>query len=68
MKYAQWEHWKHPRTKKWDGHSHKNGRVLFASRQGYNREHDLLRAIEATAGMGGLSARVEFKDRVRSPK
>jgi hypothetical protein len=64
---AKWQHWKNPRTKKWDGQSHKKGRVLFFSRQGYNRERDCLDAIESSSG-SRESTLVEFKDRVRSPK
>lgn len=67
MKRAKWEHWKHPKTGKWDGHSHKAGRVLHASRQGYNRERDCLDAIESSSG-SRESTRIEFKDRVRSPR
>jgi len=67
MKRAKWEHWKHPNTGKWDGHSHKNGQVLHASRQGYNREWDCLNAIECSSG-SRESTRIEFKDRVKSPR
>lgn len=64
---AKWEHWKNPRTKKWDGHSYKNGYVLHASRQGYNNEADCLDAIEATSG-SRESKRIEFKFRHVSRK
>lgn len=65
MKRAKWQHWKHPTTGLWDGHSYKNGHISFASRQGYRREGELLNAIEAASG-SRESTRVEFKDRVKS--
>ena len=67
MKRAKWQHWKHPKTGKWDGQSYKNGNVQFHTRQGYNRERDYLNAVEAASG-SRESTRVEFKDRVKSRK
>lgn len=68
MTYAQWQHWKHPKTGLWDGQCHRKGRVLFFSRQGYNRERDYLAAITATIGRIWVSTRIEWKDRVKSPR
>lgn len=67
MKRAKWQHWKHPKTGKWDGHSYKSKNVLFISRQGYNREFDCLNAIEASSG-SRESERVEFRGRFKSKK
>jgi uncharacterized protein YegP (UPF0339 family) len=64
MKRAKWQHWKNPKTGKWDAHSYRNGRILHASRQGYNREKACLNAIESTSGHRE-STRVEFADRLK---
>lgn len=69
MKYAKWQHWINPRTKKWDAQCYKNANVLFFSRQGYANEKDCLKAIQATRPFwAGPSTLVLFKDRVRSRK
>jgi len=67
MNRAKWQHWQHPKTGKWDAQCHKAGRVLFFSRQGYNRESDCLNAIESAAGRR-TSDHIDFKNRVRSPR
>lgn len=66
MQRAKFQHWKNPKSGKWDAQSHKAGRVGFITRQGYERESSVLDAIEAVSG-SRESTRVEFKDRVKSP-
>ena len=68
MKKVTWQYWINPRTKKWDAHCHKNGHVLFFSRQGYENKADCLKAIRAVSGFWSTCTQVEFKDRLRSRK
>jgi hypothetical protein len=68
MKKTTWQYWCNPRTKKFDAQCHKNGHVLFFSRQGYENKEDCLKAIRAASGFWCASTQVEFKDRLRSRK
>lgn len=68
MKRATWEHWKHPKSGKWDAQAYKTGNVIGTTAgQGHNREATCLNAIEAMSG-SRESTRVEFKDRKRSKR